>query len=80
LVKWGARLPIHLTHPLEDKRAVVIHALGSFASGIDKIAAFRYLLVCSNDRIRTHGWTGRLSGKKRGLTHVEAMVEAAVSD
>ena len=33
LVKCGARLPIHLAHPLKDEHAVVIHALGPSLQG-----------------------------------------------
>jgi len=33
LVKCGARLPIHLAHPLEDEHAVFIHALGPSLQG-----------------------------------------------
>ena len=32
-VKCGARLPIHLAHPLKDEHAVVIHALGPSLQG-----------------------------------------------
>ena len=33
MVKCGARLPIHLVHPLKDEHAVVIHALGPSLEG-----------------------------------------------